>query len=645
MTSGLRNRHLLLLDGLQLLCTPAIAYTLRFEGLGWLHADAPTAVLYTLLATPLKLFVFLVLGLYARIWRQADLRDAVLIGRAAAVAAAACALLGLRLLTLSGLTGLRVPLSVVALDACLTCLALVLPRLLVKARGAHPRPAPRAGRRALVVGAGAAGELIVRELAANPQIGLLPVGFVDDDPQKHAKRLCGLPVLGPLADIPILADRLDVEELVIAMPTATGAVVRRVLEAADAAGIHTRTIPGLFDILSERVGVSQLRRVEIQDLLRREPVHTDLDAVRALVAGRTVLVTGAGGSIGSELCRQVACLQPARLVLLGHGENSIFEIRNELRRTHPGVPAVPVIADVRDMVRLDRVVREHVPHVVFHAAAHKHVPLMEENVAEAVLNNVLGTRNLLAIAEAAGIGHLVFVSSDKAVRPNSVMGATKRVGELLVQRTAQRIGREFVVVRFGNVLGSRGSVVPIFLRQIEAGGPVLVTHPEMRRFFMTISEAVQLVLQAAVLGHGGEVLVLDMGEPVKIVDLARDLVRLSGAEAARRIEIRYSGLRPGERLLEELLAADETPAGTSHAKIFRARSTRTVADLDAVVDTLVAAASAGCPEPEVRTLLRTIAPDLTGCPDACAPLASTAPAPPAPAVDDLPSLELFGRPA
>jgi FlaA1/EpsC-like NDP-sugar epimerase len=371
--------------------------------------------------------------------------------------------------------------------------------------------------------------------------------------------------------------------------------VREIVDICEQVGVRARIIPGMYELLSGAASIGQLRDVQIEDLLRREPVHTDTAQVTALICGRRVLVTGAGGSIGSELCRQIVRCEPAELIILGHGENSIFEIANELgagggsqetgvRRQESGdrsqVAArisyhvsriTPVIADIRDADRLAAVFATHRPEIVFHAAAHKHVPLMEDNVEDAVTNNVLGTRRLVEASIAAKVAHFVLVSTDKAVNPSSVMGATKRVAELIVQEAARRTGRAFVAVRFGNVLGSRGSVVPFFQHQIAAGGPVTVTHPEVKRYFMTIPEAVQLMLQAAALGRCGEVFVLDMGEPVRIADLARDLIRLTGLEPGRDIEIRFTGLRPGEKLFEELFGADEAYGRTQHEKIFVCR--------------------------------------------------------------------------
>jgi FlaA1/EpsC-like NDP-sugar epimerase len=357
------------------------------------------------------------------------------------------------------------------------------------------------------------------------------------------------------------------------------------------------------------VAIASLRRVEIQDLLRRDPIQTNLEQVRSLATGETVLVTGAGGSIGSELCRQLALLDPAEIVLLGHGENSIFDVLAELTERFPSVTAIPIITDVRDRDRLRQVFSQYRPYAVFHAAAHKHVPLMEGNVAEAVTNNVLGTKNVAELSAEFGVEHLVMISTDKAVRPTNIMGATKRVAEQIVQEIAEAHQRKFVAVRFGNVLGSRGSVIPTFLRQIQAGGPVTVTHPEMRRYFMTIPEAVQLVLQAGAIGQGGEVFVLDMGEPIRVLDLATDLIRLSGLEVGTDIEIRFSGTRPGEKLFEELFFDSESAIPTDHPKVLRAKNGVLPMGLSTVVDVLVDGARKGRSDEDLRELLARLVPD------------------------------------
>jgi FlaA1/EpsC-like NDP-sugar epimerase len=402
-----------------------------------------------------------------------------------------------------------------------------------------------------------------------------------------------------------------VTEVIVALPSARGRVIREIVRASAEAGVATRIVPGLFEILSGAKAVSALRPVEIQDLLRREPIETNLDQVSSLVSGRTVLVTGAGGSIGRELCRQLAQLSPERIVALGRGENSIFELVQELQSSHPALCVTPVIADVRDPIRLRAAFQDAEPYTVFHAAAHKHVPLMEASIDEAILNNVLGTKNVAELCAEFDVEHLVLISTDKAVRPTSIMGATKRIAEEAVCSVAERTGKPYVSVRFGNVLGSRGSVVPTFMKQIAAGGPVTITHPEMRRYFMTIPEAVQLVLQAAALGRGGEVFVLDMGEPVKIADLAEDLIRLSGLEVGSDVEISYTGMRPGEKLYEELFFGPDDATPTSHPKILRARDSNPSVELDEHLAALIAAAREREPSDELRRLIRQLVPHYT----------------------------------
>ncbi len=606
----LRNRHLLVLDALLLGLGTLVAYVVRFEGIDWGSANLYTALVYLAVSLPLKLGVLLYVGLYRRLWRFAGVAELEHILVATAISASLSTLLGAAVLPGLGVTPLRVPLSILFIDACLSAGAVALPRLFIRLLGRRTQwRRLEAARRVLIVGAGAAGEVIVKELLSHPQLGLNPIGFVDDDRSKHGHRLCDLPVHGSLSAIKDLVLRYDVEEVIIAMPRAPGAVVREVVRAAMEAGVKTRTVPGIFDIISGRVAVGSLRQVEIQDLLRREPIQTDLEQVRVLATGETVLVTGAGGSIGAELCRQLARLEPAQVLVLGHGENSIFDVMAELNEHYPNIDAVPIIGDVRDRERMRLVFERYRPYSVFHAAAHKHVPLMEENMAEAVTNNVLGTRNIAELSAECGVEHLVLISTDKAVRPTNVMGATKRVGEQIVQEIAETHGRNFVAVRFGNVLGSRGSVVPTFLRQIQAGGPVTVTHPEMRRYFMTIPEAVQLVLQAGAIGKGGEVFVLDMGEPVKILDLATDLIRLSGLEVGTDIEIRFTGTRPGEKLYEELFFDSESALPTGHPKVLRAKNGVLPIGLSTVVDLLVDGARAGWSDEQLRSLLVRLVPD------------------------------------
>ncbi|MEO6778700.1 MAG: nucleoside-diphosphate sugar epimerase/dehydratase [Gemmatimonadaceae bacterium] len=608
-TPEIRSRYLIILDAGSLLAAVALAYALRFDGLPLGAADRLTAIIFAAVATPTALAVFVFTGLYRRIWSYASVAEVERIIVGVSIATVCSAIIGLIILPVTGLTPVRVPISVVALDALLSGALIVAPRLFFRVRTWHGRRQRRTDdMRAIIVGAGAAGQMIAKELITNAQLGLYPVAFVDDDDRKNKLRLHEIPVVGRIADIGRVAHELDVGAIVIAIPSAPGSVIRRIVQAAADAGLKTRTLPPLSDVLSGRASPSSLRDVQIEDLLRRDPVHTDLAAVRNLAKGRTVLITGAGGSIGSELCRQLAQLEPACLVILGHGENSIFDIQAELRDSFPKLNISSIIADVRDKQRIDTIFDDCRPYAVFHAAAHKHVPLMEENVVEAITNNVRGTANVVNAAVAAGVEHFVLISTDKAVRPTSIMGATKRIAERVVQQAAIAHGRNFVSVRFGNVLGSRGSVVPTFFRQIRAGGPVMVTHPEMRRYFMTIPESVQLVLQAGTLGLGGEVFVLDMGEPVKIMDLATDLIRLCGYEPGTDIEIQFTGIRPGEKLYEEMFFHEEHALPTTHPKLLRAKKAGMPEGLMRRIDRLVAAAETA-EDRELREMLIALVPD------------------------------------
>ena len=606
----MRNRHLLLLDAASLIAAPVIAFAVRFEDFGWLSENLRVVLPYIFIAGPLRLAVFYNLGMYRRLWRQASIGELKQILVAGVVAASVAAVIGLWLMPASQISPSRVPFSVVFIDAFLTTAAIALPRLLVRTmRLKNRRRRDDPGRPALIVGAGDTGKLVAKELIANPRLGFEPIGFVDDDPTKQNHMLLELPIFGTLSAIKSIVELHGVSELIIAMPSARGDVVRKVVRAGLDCGIPTLTVPSLPELITAKTNGTSLREVEIQDLLRREPVETDLAAVAELATGETVLITGAGGSIGSELCRQIARLAPSRLVLLGHGENSIFDVLHELKADFPTISLIPVIADVRDRKRTAAVFRLYKPHAVFHAAAHKHVPLMEENVIEAITNNVFGTLNVVDAALEAGCEHFVFISTDKAVRPTSVMGATKRIAELIVQRAASKHDRNFVSVRFGNVLGSRGSVVPTFLRQIRAGGPVTVTHPEMQRYFMTIPEAVQLVLQAGALGRGGEVFLLDMGDPIKIVEIATDLIRLSGLAVGRDIEIKFTGIRPGEKLYEEMFFSAENVLATDHPKVLRARNGILPENIMRRIDALVQAAESEHPDEELKQLLRNLVPD------------------------------------
>ena len=568
---------------------------------------------FALAVIPLKLVALIWLGMYRRMWRYASVTDLEVMVLAAVCCAAIDFVCGVALIPLSGMSSQRVSYAILLLDSCLGALGIAAPRLAVRmlSRGER-RASRRDARRAIIVGAGAAGGMIVRELSENPQLGLRAVAALDDAASKHGLRLHNVPVIGALKDLASIASRVGATDVVIAMPSAPGRAIREVVRMASDAGLATRTVPGLYELLSGEKRVNALRQVAIEDLLRREPIQTDVAQVATLVTGRVVMVTGAGGSIGSELCRQLARQNPERIVAVGRGENSIFELLQELGRTFPQIPTDAVIADVRDYQRMERVFSEHRPFSVFHAAAHKHVPLMEANVGEAVLNNVLGTQNVVSLSAEHGVEHFVLISSDKAVRPTSVMGATKRIAEHVVHRHALRSKRGYVAVRFGNVLGSRGSVVPTFLRQIADGGPVTITHPDMTRYFMTIPEAVQLVLQAGALGKHGEVFVLDMGEPVRVSDLANDLIRLSGLEPNVDIDVHCTGMRPGEKLFEELFFQGADILPTVHPKILRARDAEASRYNPADVDALIAAAKDGRSPAKMRRLMLKIVPEYAG---------------------------------
>ncbi len=625
----IHNRHLFLLDCILLILAAYLSFVLRLDtvalGLAW-----PGFLLFVCIAvviTPLTLWRA---GIYSRYWRYASVEELLLLAGSLTIGVVLTGALSWAVVIL--VPGApNVPRSIPFIYLLLALSATAGPRLLLRlsARSTislrSEKPGHSQAQPVLIMGAGAAGAMIVRELKSNPHLGLEPVGFLDDDLGKHDVRIHGIPVLGDRNDIPEMVAAHKAKLVIIAMPTTSGKTLREIVAICSQAGAETRIVPGLYELLGGTVSVRQLREVQIEDLLRRAPVQIDVTQVAALVHGKRVLVTGAGGSIGSELCRQIVRLGPADLMMVGHGENSIFDIHNELKaavlKVKEGPSAVhfdparlhPIIADVRDADRLSALFAAYQPEVVFHAAAHKHVPLMEANEVEAITNNVMGTRNLVRAAMQGAVTHFVLISTDKAVNPVSVMGATKRIAELIVQQAARQTGRVFVAVRFGNVLGSRGSVIPFFRKQIAAGGPVTVTHPEMRRFFMTIPEAVQLVMQAAAIGSGGEVFVLDMGDPVYIKDLAQDLIRLSGLQPGHDIDVVFTGLRPGEKLYEEIFSDREAYNRTLHQKIFVSQNGRGPEEgptscLDVAVDELICAAQRGDGR-EVRRLLRVVVPE------------------------------------
>lgn len=518
-----------------------------------------------------NLAVFMVFGLYDHWWRYVSIRDMWRVILAVSVASAAAIVV---IYVWNPVQGLRLPRGIIAIDWVLVLGLVTGVRLL--ARTVIERPGGRSlfarGKEALIVGAGDAGQLIIREMQKSPTLGYTPIGLVDDDSRKRNMRLHGIRVLGTTDDLPRLLADNPPAEVIIAIPSGAGEVRQKVVNACRDAGVPVKTLPGVHELIAGDLNLSrQLREVQVEDVLGREAVELDIPSIASYVTGATVLVTGAGGSIGSELCRQVAALGAGQIVCVDHSESSLVDIDRELQRERQFTSTSLALADVKDAAEMRRLFERHRPSVVFHAAAYKHVPLMEANAVESVRNNVLGTRALADVAAEFGAERFVLVSTDKAVRPTNVLGQTKALCEWLVEAAAARDGNgtSFISVRFGNVLGSSGSVIPLFRRQIARGGPVTVTHPEMERYFMTIPEAVQLIVQAGAIGESGDVFVLDMGDPVRIVDLAANMIRLSGKEPERDIPIEFIGVRAGEKLHEELLGEGEEALPTSHPKILR----------------------------------------------------------------------------
>ena len=595
----IRNRTILLGDLLLIVTAVLASYALRLE-LGQAFAFyLPTAWVMMAVALLVKPVVYYFFGLYRRYWAYASVRELRIIAVAVVTASVIVALVLLLIASLGGLAP-GFPRAVIGIDLVLSLLAVGGLRLTVRLLAESGQISQRGKgngrpREMVVVGAGDAGVLVVREMQRNPQLNMRPVAFVDDDPEKLKKEIYGVRVAGSLADLENVLARYLKPEVVIAIPTAPGTVVRTVTEVCQRNEVPFQTMPGMYELIGGRVSVSRLRKVDISDLLRREPAHIADTAVGKTIVGKRVLVTGAGGSIGLELCRQILRWNPEQLAMLGHGENSIFEALLDLKDNLPDVDPKPIIADIRDVDRIREVFANYRPEVVFHTAAHKHVPLMEMNVEEAATNNVLGTKSVVQAALAAGAERLVHISTDKAVQPTSVYGATKRISELIVRDAAVSHRRNFVSVRFGNVLGSRGSMVPIFQRQIEKGGPVTITHPDMKRFFMTIPEAVHLVLQAASIGRGGELYVLRMGEQVRILNLAQDLIRLSGLEPGKDVEIEFTGIRPGEKLSEALWDEGLDYESTVHPDIVSVNETDVLDgdQLSATIDEIVRLAKEG----------------------------------------------------
>ena len=590
----------------------------------------PKLLVFVLLV---KLLVFGYFRLYAGWWQYVSIQDLIETFKSSHISTfliivgvylfkGACRLESLRIVVPDS-PQYPVPDVVLIIDWAATIALTGGLRFLVRIIREGSRPVSPAGlTRVAIVGAGDAGEGVLRELYRLPVEKYHVVAFVDDDPMKRGIRIHGVPVLGGVDDLASVADRLKVEEVIIALGQPTRDQLRRIIEVCKGRKLVFRIVPGMADLIDGRTDIIRLREVDINDLLGREPVSLDVDRIGPFLKDKVVLVTGAGGSIGSELCRQLLQFHPKRLVMLEQAENNLFYIERELRAAQPATALVPVIADVCDRSRIDAIFGRWRPDVVFHAAAHKHVPMMELNPGEAIKNNVFGTKNIADMACQYGAGAVVLISTDKAVNPTSVMGCTKRITEMYCQSlstSAACANTKFVAVRFGNVLGSAGSVVPIFREQIARGGPVTVTHPEMQRYFMTIPEATQLVIQAGTMGKGGEIMLLDMGEPVRIVDLARNMITLSGFRPDEDIQIEFLGVRPGEKLFEELRTTSENVLPTHHKKVFiwqsractEAEMTDALRRLEAVMN--------GASVEEVQRVLQSIVPEYQPIPYAAEP--------------------------
>lgn len=565
MRSYLLPGLLLIVDVITIIGVALISLLIRFDGYITSH------YLHQMInALPIMVISYIVMllsmHLYTRIWRYAGMREMVAVLIATTLGA--------------GLfyTGMYVfdkslPRSIYLISWILSTGVIGIGRMVL-----HYIAMQYGGKQStdadmvntLIIGAGDAGATIAREIERYHKRSRKVIGFIDDDESKFNRLMGGVRILGNRHDIPSIVKENKVKEIIIAMPSVTRNEIRNIMEICSPLKCKVNTLPGMYQLLDDEVLVSHLHPVSIEDLLERDEVRLDMDIVEHYIRDKVVLVTGAGGSIGSEICRQIMRVGPKQLLLLGHGENSIYLINQELKNICKDGPIIPIIADIRDKQQLDQIFTQYNPQVVFHAAAHKHVPLMEIQPMAAVLNNIYGTRNVADVAGRHGVERFVMISTDKAVNPTSVMGATKRVAEKVIISMNDTYDTKYITVRFGNVLGSRGSVIPLFKKQIEAGGPVTVTDPEMTRYFMTIPEASQLVLQAGAMGKGGEVFLLDMGEPVKIIDLARNMIRLSGLEPDKDIHIKITGLRPGEKKYEELLTSEEGTNRTNHTKIFEA---------------------------------------------------------------------------
>ena len=571
MHKMVRNTKLVILDMIIINFTTLFALYLRFD---WNIPQIQMEFYYSMII-PMCILIYInnrTFDLYTILWKYASIDELFATLKSVTLFTIEYSIVGYFLLhKLFGYALYRFPYSIIIISWMLNVVMIGGSRFflrMVDNNGKYEKCNPKSSKNTLIIGAGDAGSLLIKELKKHKEVEEYPVAVIDDDLSKAGKKINGVPIVGDRTKIKEAIENFDIEEVIMAIPTIDTDNKKQIFDICKEFNVKLKTIPGIYEIVEGTVNISKIRNVNIEDLLGRESVKLDTAGIDEFIKGKVVLVTGGGGSIGSEICRQVAKFSPKKLIILDIYENNAYDLQMELNYTHPELDKFVAIASVRDRNKIEAVFNKFKPDVVFHAAAHKHVPLMEDNPSEVIKNNIVGTLNVAECASETGVKKFVIISTDKAVNPTSIMGASKRVCEMIIQSINNVSKTEFVAVRFGNVLGSSGSVIPLFKKQIENGGPVTVTHPDINRFFMTIPEASQLVIQAGAMAKGGEIFVLDMGKPVKIVDLARDLIKLSGLEPDKDIKIKFTGLRPGEKLYEEILINKDTLTKTAHNKIF-----------------------------------------------------------------------------
>lgn len=583
----LSNRDFFLFDIIIFLISPIIASYLRFDGvINWKYIGSGI-IIYSMISLVIKMSAMYIFGIYRRYWKYASVDD---LGKLALILFVMAMFEFVAAFYFSILTGklfMGLPVSISILTGIISSMFITASRISIRLmdRVQQRLIGQTSETIVLIAGAGQAGVMVLEELLRNPKGGT-PIAFVDDDQKKQRMKIRGIEVKGRLDEISSIVKASKINKVIIALPTAPGKIIRNIVEQCNSLHVEVLTLPGIFEIINGKVNINSLRNIQVEDLLRRDTNKLNTDEVSRVLEGKIIAITGSGGSIGGELCRQIINFKPKKLILIGHGENSIFEIEQELRQeinmnSLAGMKKdilKSYIVDIRDYDRLKKIFEKEKPEIIFHAAAHKHVPLMEENPEEAVTNNVLGTRNLVNLSNEFGVDQFVLISSDKAVNPTSIMGVTKRIAELIMLNASKKKKCRFGAVRFGNVLGSRGSVIKTFHKQLKNGGPITITHPDIKRYFMTIPEAVSLVLQVCVYNKGGEIFILEMGEPIKIIDLAKDMIKLSGLREGYDVDIKITGLRPGEKLFEELFIPGEVYDKTRHEKIYIAKNASLVLD-------------------------------------------------------------------